>query len=180
MLAKDLIQLLWPIALQWLVHQPVRSLEMADPGKTILFPGGVPVGAIPLPAQPFTPVEADLHLEGKPALQPQVHEPKLRMQRLEIEVLTLAGFQLQFQLLGLAIAAQEISPAGFHASQNSDQPLLEMIFFDELPRQGFLARMAGAQITKRTTGHFGQAQGGSLNALGQTLRKFLEVLEKNF
>src|SRR5208283_4859448 len=120
-----------------------------------------------------------LNLEGKPALQAQVHEAKLRMQMVEIEVLAPAAFQLEFQLFGLAIAAQEIGPARLDASKNPDQALLEMILFNEVPRQNFFAGIAGGQIGKRPSGYFGQSQSGRLNALGQLNGKFLEVLEEN-
>src|SRR5688572_4514239 len=104
-LSEDSIQLLWPSQVELFVHQALSSFDMADPGKTILLFGVVHLVAIHLPAQPFTAVEADLNLEWKPALQPQVHEAKLRMQMVEIEMLALATLQLQFELLGLAIAA---------------------------------------------------------------------------
>src|SRR5213592_3680171 len=70
-LSKDPIQLLWPIDLKLLVHQTLSSFEMTDPGKAILFLGVVHLVAIHLAAQPLTPVDANLDLEGKPALEPQ-------------------------------------------------------------------------------------------------------------
>ena len=90
--------MLWPIQIEWLVHQPLSSLERADPGKAILFLGVVHLVAIHWPAQPLTPVAANLDLEGKPTLQPQVHEPKVTRQMVEIELLAFAIFQLQFVL----------------------------------------------------------------------------------
>src|SRR5213083_36215 len=84
-LSKDPIQLLWPIDLKLLVHQTLSSFEMTDPGKAILFLGVVHLVAIHLAAQPLTPVDANLDLEGKPALEPQVHEPKLRVQMVEVK-----------------------------------------------------------------------------------------------
>ena len=178
-LPEDSIQLIGPIQVQLPVHQPLRSGEVADPGKTVLFLGVVHLVTIHLPAQPFPAIEADLNLEGKPALQAQMHEAKLRMQMVEIEVLALAAFQLEFQLLGLAVAAQKIGPAGLDTTKNPDQAILEAILFNEFPRQNFFAGVAGGEIAKRPSGYFGQSQSGRLNALGQLNGKFLEVLEEN-
>ena len=82
------------------------------------------------------------------------------MQMVEIEVLAPAAFQFEFQLFGLAVAAQKIGPAGLDASPNPDQALLEVILFNEVARQTFLARIAGGQIAKRPSGYFGHAQRG--------------------
>ncbi len=137
---------------------------MADPGKRVLFFGVVHLVAIHPAAQPFTAVDADLNLEGKPSLQAQMHEAKLRMQMVEIEVLAPAALQLEFQLFGLAIAAQKTGPAGFDAAKNPDYALLEVIGFNEFPRQNFFACIAGGQIPKGPSGYFGHSHSGGLNA----------------
>ena len=93
---------------------------MADPGKAIFFLRVIHLVVIHLAAQPFSAVEADLDLKGKPALEPQVHEAELPMQMIEIEMLTLAALEFELQLFGLAIAAQKISAAGFHAAEDPD------------------------------------------------------------
>jgi hypothetical protein len=100
---------------------PVRrgEPESLNRSKQFFF-GVVHWGAIHLPAPPFTAVEAEVNLEGKPALQAQVQEDKLRMQMVEIEVSAPAAFQLELQLLGLTMAAQKIGAAGFDASPNPD------------------------------------------------------------
>src|SRR6266850_2576013 len=130
-LPKDTVQVPRPIDLRLFIHQALSSFEMTDPGKAILFFGVVHLVAIHLPAQPFTPVDADLNQKRKPALEPQVHEAKLRMHMVEIEMLALAAFQLEFQLFGLAIAAQIVRPARFNTPENPDQAFLEMIVLDE-------------------------------------------------
>src|SRR6266705_3153279 len=165
-LSKDPIQLLWPIDLKLLVHQTLSSFEMTDPGKAILFLGVVHLVAIHLAAQPLTPVDANLDLERKPALQPQVHEPKLRVQMVEVKMLALAAFQLELQLFGLAITAEKISAAGFHAAKDADQPVLESVLVDEFPGQSFLARKTRGQVTKRPAGDLRQVEGSVLDALG--------------
>jgi hypothetical protein len=178
-LSKDPIQLVRPIQVPLAIHQPLGLGDLADPGKTVLFFGVVHLAAVHLPAQPLPAVEADLNLEGKPALQAQVQEAKLRVQMVEIEVLALAALQLEFQLFGLAMATQKIGAAGLDASKNPDQALLQTILFNEFPRQSFFAGLAGGQIPKRPSGYFGHAQGGRLDALGQLNGKWLEVFEEN-
>jgi hypothetical protein len=139
---------------------------MTDPGKAILFLGVVHLVAIHLAAQALTPVDANLDLERKPALQSQVHEPKLRVQMVEVKMLALAAFQLELQLFGLAITAQKISAAGFHAAKDSDQAVLESVLVDEFPGKGFLARITGGQVTKRTASDLGQVKGSVLDTSG--------------
>jgi hypothetical protein len=165
-LAKDPIQVLWPIQVELLVHQSLSSFDMANGGERIFLFHVVHLVAIHWSAQPFTAVDADVDLEGKPTLQPQVHEPKLRMQMVEVEMLALAAFELELQLFGLAIATEEISAAGLHAAKDTDQALLESVFVDEFPCQGFLARITGGQVTKRTPGDLGHVEGCVLDALG--------------
>ena len=138
---------------------------MTDPGKAILFLGVVHLVEIHLAAQPLTAVDADLDLERKPALQSQVHEPKLRVQMVEVEMLALAAFQLELEFFGLAITAEKISAAGFHAAKDTDQAVLESVLVDELPNQGFLAGTARGQVTKRTAGDLGHVEGSVLDAL---------------
>src|SRR5215471_14152690 len=165
-LSKDVIQLVWPVELELLVHELLGSWDMADPGKTVLFFGVVHFVAIHLSAQPFTTVNANLNQKGKPALQPQVHEAELRMQLVEIEMLASAALELEFQFFGLAVAAQEISPAGLHTSKNPNQSLLQSVLFDKFPNQRFLARVTRGQITKRPSGYLSHPERGSLNPLG--------------
>src|SRR6185503_3135796 len=119
-LSKEAVQLRWPIGLQLFVHQALCSFEMTDPREAILFFGVIHMVAIQLPAQPFTAVNADLNQEGKPALEPYVHEAKLRMQVVEIEMLAHTACQLEFELFGLGIAAQKVGAAGFHTPEHSD------------------------------------------------------------
>ena len=165
-LSKAVIKLVWPVELELLVHEPLGSWDMADPRKTVLFFGVVHLVAVHLSAQPFTTVNANLNQKGKPALQPQVHEAKLRMQLVEVEMLASAALELEFQFFGLAIAAQEVSPAGLHTPKNPDQSLFQSILFDKFPNQRFLARVARGQITKRPSGCFSHPERGSLNPLG--------------
>ena len=81
-----------------------------------------------------------------------MHEPELRMQMVEIEMLALAAFQPELQLFSLVVAAKEIRPTGLYASKDAHQPFLEFVLFDELPGQGLLSRVAGTQIFKWTLG----------------------------
>ena len=74
----------------------------------------------------------------------------------EVEMLALAAFQLELQFFGLAITAEKISAAGFHAAKDTDQFVLELVLVDEFPRQGFLAGTTRGQVTKRTAGYLGQ------------------------
>ena len=68
-LAKDPIQLLWPIDLQLFVHQALGSFEMTDPGETVFLLCVVHLVAIHLAAQPLPAVDADVDLERKPTLE---------------------------------------------------------------------------------------------------------------
>ena len=97
---------------------------MADPGKAIVPFCVFHLVAIHLPAEPFAAVDANVNQERKPALQPQVHQTKLPMQMVEVEVLTLAALQLELQGFGLAIAAQEIGLAWFHTAKDANQAFL--------------------------------------------------------
>jgi hypothetical protein len=91
------------------------------------------------------------------------------MQVVEIEMLALAAFQFEFELFGLAIAAQKIRSARLNTAEDPDQPLLEAILFDEFPRQRFLAQITGSQITVRAACPFGYSERGPLDPLGQPL-----------
>ena len=84
----------------------------------------------------------------------------------EVKMLALAAFQLELQFFGLAITAEKIGAAGFHAAKDPDQALLESVLVDEFPGQGFLARMTRGQVTKRTAGDLSQVEGSVLDALG--------------
>jgi cell envelope opacity-associated protein A len=101
----DAVQQCRPLDGELLVHQLLRCRPVFDPRKAVVLPPVLYPRCLHLPRQPLAAVDPHVHRERKPALQPEVHEAKLRMQMVKIEMLALAAFQFQFQPFGLAIAA---------------------------------------------------------------------------
>ena len=66
--------------------QPLRHSEVIDAQERVFVAEVADAPLVELPRQPFPPVQIDLNLEGKPALEPYVHEPELGVDQVEVEV----------------------------------------------------------------------------------------------
>ncbi len=77
--------------------------------------------------QPVSAIQADLHGEGEPGLQPHVQESELGMLEVMIQVCALSPAAFNGNLLGLPIATNPQCGAGLNAPQNADQPLCDLV-----------------------------------------------------
>jgi len=152
---------------------------MADPRKAVLLLGVFHPVAIHLPGEPFPAIDANVNQEGEPTLEPEVHEPKLPMQVVEIEVLTLAGLQLELQGSELAIAAQIIGAAWLHTSEDPNQAFLQAVLLDQFFGQGVLSGVAGVQVAKWAAGGLSNLESGRLDPFSQVEGKVFKVFEQD-
>jgi hypothetical protein len=80
---------LLPIGADLLVHQLLGHRQIGNPGKAIIPPPIENPGPLQLAGEPLPPVKANLHQKRKPRLQPQMQEPQLLVDKIEIQMDTL-------------------------------------------------------------------------------------------
>src|ERR1035441_1983830 len=136
----DAVQFFCPVGRQLLIHQPLCLSKVLNPRKTVVLSHVAQSRLIHLPRQPFASVQANLYPEGKPGLNPCVHETEHRMNQVVVQVQTLALFQLEIQFLGLPVRHRLETHARFHAVQHAHQSALNLLFGGKLPRNVLFAR----------------------------------------
>ena len=106
---------------------------------------GVPA-PLELARQPLAAIEADLHVEGEPGLQPGAHEPEDRVEEVLVDVQALARTQAQPALARVGRAMVLEAHAGLDGPEGTDQPLLDRMLREQFARQVLLVDRSGLQV----------------------------------
>lgn len=101
------------------------------------------------------------------------------MQKVVVEVETLAGAELQLEVFAPGIAAQEVSPTRFHAAKDPDQPLADPFPRGHCPGQFFFAWRAAAQELHRSARRLCHGMAMAAHARGQFLGEVPEILQEH-
>ena len=132
-----------------------------------------------LPGEPLPAVEAHLNGQGKPGLDPGVHETELGMKKIVIEVETLAAMRLDQEPFGLPVAVHLEGLTGLDAAQDADQTLGQLVPGGYVPSQVVLAHLTGSQIVDGAAKPPGHGQGGLLEARGHLEDVVGKVLQQH-
>src|ERR1039457_5733576 len=173
----DAVQFFCPVGRQLLIHQPLCLSKVLNPRKTVVLSHVAQSRLIHLPRQPFASVQANLYPEGKPGLNPCVHETEHRMNQVVVQVQTLALFQLEIQFLGLPVRHRLETHARFHAVQHAHQSALNLLFGGKLPRNVLFARRRRRHIPHHPAQFHRSCQRGLLQSAAHTLHMRTEILE---
>src|SRR5207244_11381916 len=88
-LLDDGLEQLDPIGLQLLLEKRLGSLEIFDPGETVIVTAVADFRPIHLSSQPLPAIEIDVNRKGKPGLQTHTHEAEHRMHPVVVQEETL-------------------------------------------------------------------------------------------
>ena len=178
--AGDLIENRGPLGVQLLIHQGLGFLHILYPEKTVLLTLITETYAVHLTRQPFSPVETDLDVEGKPTLNASMHKAKDGMHPVMIEKQTLSGTRVQFQLFLLPITNQFIAFTYLYRGQNTNQTFSDFVPLSDLPSLIFLARLGRNQVENGSFEAFGFFQRGRFQLLALLLEESSELFQRNF
>jgi hypothetical protein len=84
-LMQQRLEFLHPVGALLLVQPPLRLLPILHPQELVVAPLLAQALLIHPLGQPFATVQADLDLEGKPRLQPDIHPAKARVQIIVVQ-----------------------------------------------------------------------------------------------
>src|SRR3954452_24630452 len=112
-LLEETIEQRTPVALLLRVSQRLRRGTILQRRERVLPTLIVQAHTIHLAGKPLMTVEADVHRERKPHLQPQMQKSALLMQKVEVKVEAHSRPTLQTQPLLPAVLAQKESRARF-------------------------------------------------------------------
>lgn len=135
--------------------------------------------ALELAGQPEPAVDADHHLKGEPGLQPQVHEPELRVLKIKIVVEAFAGLELEMELVRRVVAAHEVGQARLHAVEDADEPVGDVVALGERTGERVFALGRGVEIAHRPAALPGEGVGGIAHAVAQRSGVGAEVLQQD-
>lgn len=101
--------------------QGLSGFQVGNLGQLVVVPLVGDPALVELTSQPLAPIEVDLDFEGKPTLEPNVHEPEFLVQVVQIVVQALAKLARHVQFVGCLVAADAKSTAGFHHREDTNQ-----------------------------------------------------------
>ena len=129
-----------------------------------------------LSRQPLPAVEADLHGEREPGLNPHVHEAEDRVQQVVVDMEALARTQLESALLQVWRSVVLEAHAGLDGLERADQPrLFQRMLREQLARQILFARAARGEVEHRASLTLRLSQCRLPDPLAGAQREVLEV-----
>jgi len=121
-----------PLAMCQAFTQLLCGFQVLNVCEAIVVPFILDPSLIHLAGQPLMTIDVDLYLKGEPALQADMHETKLWIDEIEIEVQAFAWFIHHFQFVCLAIATNAEGFARFHTGKDTNQPLGDAFLLGKL------------------------------------------------
>ena len=125
--------------------QPLRRRKVADVGKAVVRFLEADAGRFHLPLQPVMAVATKLQPERRPRRDAQMAEAKLRIDKIDIEMLALARRPLELEKARLLALTHLEASAPLDGSENADHPLAPSAGGEDLPDDCFLA-LAGIDL----------------------------------
>jgi hypothetical protein len=103
------------------VHQPLRPLDIFNPGETVLVLPITDLVVIHHARQPFPAIQTNLDRKRQPGLDTSVHPAEIRIHPVVIDEQTFAQRAYRLQFLRLLVAMDLKAHTGFHTRQDGDQ-----------------------------------------------------------
>ncbi len=98
-LKREAIEDPGPVQLDLLAQQALGTRYVLDIGEAVVVLDEVDASFREIHGQPLAAVHADLHRKRKPRLQADVHDAEARVPKVVVQVLALAGPQLEDEAL---------------------------------------------------------------------------------
>lgn len=136
-----------PFLFDEVVAQVLSTQRFLDGYEGIVQPFVADIVSVHFACQPLMTIDIDLDLKRKPRLDANMHQPKLTVNKIEIEKQALAIGLLQ--LWSPIPISQSKTTARFDGGQDTDQSFSEMISLDDFLGQFFFSR-ASIKIDERT------------------------------
>jgi hypothetical protein len=168
-----------PAGFELPVQEPLGAGPVRDPGEAVVPSSVRQARLVHLPGEPFPAVQADLDREGKPGLDPGVHEPEPRVEPVVVQEQALAPPRDEFQVLGRGVAVDLEAPAGLHAAQHAHQPGADAVAGRDAAGDLLLARLRGGQVLDRPPQGLGFGQGRLLEPPGHLVHVGRELLQQD-
>jgi hypothetical protein len=108
-----------------------------------------------------------------------VHNAKLRINKIKVEVETFPLTHSQVNMFGACIPPDSETLAGLHARQNANEPFTDPVSLHNGPSCVFLRLFRRVQIEERPSVLLRQFLSVSFNPIGYLLSKFIEVFVKH-
>ena len=166
---------LGPVPMHLGVEQGLGSRPVLDLHQTVAL---APIGqtlAIQLAAEPFPTIEANINLEGEPGLEPQMHQPEVRVETVEVKMQALTGLQRQAQQVVGVAAVHAEGFAGLYPSQQGDGAAGQSLRGGYLAGQRFLILLVTGKVVVGTPQFRRPGFGSRANALAGLAHKRFEV-----
>jgi hypothetical protein len=122
-----------------LFEQRLCRRKVTDASETVVRLLKTEARRAHLPLQPVVAVAAKLEAKGCPRRKAQVAQAKLRIHKVNVEVLAFARTPLELEKTGRLVLAHLETPAAFHRSENADHALAPSAHREDLLHDGLLA-----------------------------------------
>ena len=110
-------------------------------------------------------------------MQSQVHEPKMRVLKIEVKMQALAHLQAELKPRTLWLAPDAVGLTGLDALEDANQPFLDSVFAGDLPGDVLFARPTRANVNDRAGEFLGESLGRGFELVRRPLGELSEVLE---
>src|SRR5918992_6182785 len=177
--ARQSVQKAAPVLGNQLVTQLLRTLKISNPGKAVALLLIADAGPGHLLRQILSAVEANLDGHWQPGLQPHMHQPKLSVGKIKVEMKTFALTCDQVQTLALRLPTNPKRTTGFQTREHTNQSLSNPISFHDLSCSLFLRLSGKGQIDERALRRSRELLSVLLHPIRDLLYKGLEVFVKN-
>src|SRR6266542_2697237 len=174
--ARQGLQKTTPVPRGKLITKLLGTLKISNLRKAVVLLLVSDSRLLQLFRQIFFAVEAHLDGQRQPGLQTHMHQPKLAIGKVEIEMQTLALGLNQLQSFALHIPTNSKRPTRLHASEDTNQALINLISFHNLPRSLFLRALRRSEIKVRALLGCCHLLGLFFHSIGDLLHKRFEVL----
>src|SRR5580704_4085426 len=124
---QEAVQMRWPVQAQFLIGQFLSRLRISQLEEAVISSEVSQFALVHLACQHGPAVEADVHREGIPTLNPNVAPPEARILKIMVKVQALSVLVNWLQTLALMIGADGHDRAGFDGTQHADQSIFDAI-----------------------------------------------------
>jgi hypothetical protein len=138
-----------PFTLTERVHQPLGGAKIFNPSEAVVTANILNPGSVHLSGQPGSAINANLNREWDPRLHSNMHQPKLTIDPVKVQVQTLSLTRHKHQLLCIPVFMNRERLARFKTGQNANQSLADAVPLHNLPRHVLFGNRRRGYVLKR-------------------------------
>ncbi len=177
--SRQRIEKWFPVTFHQLIAEPLRPRKVSNRRKAVVSLCITDACLQHLPRQIFPSVKANLNRQWQPGLQSYVHQAKLVIEKIKIEMLALPCLGHQLCLFAIAVATNAERTARLHACQNAHQPGCDVLPLNHVAHELFLRFFRRTQVNQGPTMLSSHLLRAFFYALRKALHKRSEVFVKN-